>query len=309
MPDRETPKSLSLARRIRDAIGGLSRAERRVARALYASNFEAALWPVAALAESAGVSAPSVLRFTAALGFVSYPDFQAEAKAQLADRVESPATLYERAMIRTREARLDALSASISKCVDATLSMIDEGELERVVKHLANPRRNIWTIGGQASSALADMLAVRLFQLRHHVQCLSSKPLGYSMEGQLPFIGPRDVVVAFDFRRYQVSTVNFCGSAHSQGSTVVLITDPWLSPIADIADAVLTIEPDDGWAVDFVTPCLAIIDVLQTSVLARLDTEAVMERMRLCDELASGLIGRPAPWGLRHSKSDEEETA
>jgi DNA-binding MurR/RpiR family transcriptional regulator len=305
MPDCETSRQPRLARRIRDALGGMSRAERRVARALHASNFDAALWPVAALAQSAGVSAPSVLRFTSALGFASYPDFQAEAKAQLADRVESPATLYERAMIRTREARLDALSASIAKCVAATLAMIDEGELERVVKLLANPRRAVYTVGGQASSVFADMLATRLFQLRANVQCLSSKPLGYAMEGQLPFLGRRDVVVAFDFRRYQQSTVNFAAAAHAQGSSVVLVTDTWLSPIADIADCVLTIEPDDGWAVDFLTPCLALIEVIQTSVLARMEAGAVKERLRLCDELASGLIGRPVPQGPQRPKVQE----
>ena len=48
-----------------------------------------------------------------------------------------------------------------------------------------------------------------------------------------------DVVVVFDFRRYQRDVLEFARGAAAQGAEVILVTDIWYSPIAAIADFVV----------------------------------------------------------------------
>ena len=48
----------------------------------------------------------------------------------------------------------------------------------------------------------------------------------------------------FDFRRYELDTFEFARLARERGGRLVLLTDPWLSPIADLADAVLPAQVD-----------------------------------------------------------------
>ena len=47
--------------------------------------------------------------------------------------------------------------------------------------------------------------------------------------------GRKDVLIAFDIRRYQEDVVRFAQEAAKQGVEIVLFTDQWLSPIAAVA--------------------------------------------------------------------------
>ena len=48
-----------------------------------------------------------------------------------------------------------------------------------------------------------------------------------------------DVLVVFDYRRYQADTIESARVAAAQGCAVVVFTDPWLSPAANCARQVL----------------------------------------------------------------------
>ena len=53
-------------------------------------------------------------------------------------------------------------------------------------------------------------------------------------------MGRRDVLVAFDYRRYQQDTVRLAVTAKEQGATLIAFTDPYLSPLSAHADVILT---------------------------------------------------------------------
>eukprot|EP01036_Dinobryon_divergens_P012424 gene12424-16736_t len=73
----------TLAVRIRAELGSLTPTERRAAHVLLSNYPFAGLETVAQFAARAGVSAPSVLRFVARLGFGAYADFQKRLKDEL----------------------------------------------------------------------------------------------------------------------------------------------------------------------------------------------------------------------------------
>lgn len=286
----------------------MSRAERRVVRILHATNFRAGTAAVASLAAQAEVSGPTVIRFTSGLGYASYRSFQEAAEAEYRERVESPATLYQRGRVRSHPPNLDVVSGSILNGVKETFDGIDRAELDRIVKILANERRHICTIGGRGTDVFAQMLAARLYQIRANARAVGAQPLGFSKEDQLAFMGPRDVLVAFDFRRYETSTIFFARAAASRGATVILFTDAWLSPIADFASHVMTIHSDSSSGpYDYWTPCLGLLEVVLELLPSEMNPEAVGERIRLSEQYSRGLLAQEnSPVSKETNEGDRE---
>jgi DNA-binding MurR/RpiR family transcriptional regulator len=81
--------------------------------------------------------------------------------------------------------------------------------------------------GGRVTSVLARYLAGQLQLLRPGVRLLDPERAAPVQE--LIDLRRRDVLVAFDYRRYQADTVQAARTAFERGGTVVLFTDPWLS--------------------------------------------------------------------------------
>lgn len=275
-------------------------------RILHATNFRAGMASVANLAAQADVSGPTVIRFTSELGYPTYRGFQEAAEAQFSERVESPATLYQRGRVRRHVTDLDTVSTSILGCVKKTLAMADRGELEKIVKILANERRHICTLGGRGTDVFAQMLAARLYQIRPNARAIGAQPLGFSREDQLSFMGRRDVVIAFDFRRYEESTIFFAQAAAKHGATIILVTDTWLSPIADFASHVMTVHSDSGGPYDYWTPCLALLETVLEMTLSEMDPDAVGERIRLSEQYSRGLLGDHDAPSLSEPNQGEE---
>lgn len=291
MAARDNLSAGNLAQVLRRSLKVMSRAERRIARALFLSNFEAGLMSVANLAAMADVSGPTVIRFTTSLGYPSYKDFQDSAVRQHNESIESPATLYERLTQSPARPTTEEVVGSVLSRTQSTLEMIDFDEFEKIARILGDRRRNLYTIGGQSTVFFADLLAARLFQVRPSVQSIHSHSAGFSREDLLPFIGNRDVLFAFDFRRYQKSTIEFSRIAAEQDATVILMTDMWLSPIADFASQVLVVDSETNGPYDFLTPCMALLDTLQEAVLANSDFDEVRKRIHLCEKYPRGLVG------------------
>ena len=80
----------SIAERVRASVVALTAQERKAAQVLLTNYPTAGLAPVAEFAERARVSAPTVLRFVAKLGFLGYPDFQRQLREELEAQLASP---------------------------------------------------------------------------------------------------------------------------------------------------------------------------------------------------------------------------
>mgnify|MGYP002759355980 FL=1 len=87
-----TEHSESVAARTSAALAGLSRAERRVGRALLADYPSAGLSSAARLAERAEVSPPTVLRFAQSLGYDGFAGLQVALRAELTQQSSGPLT-------------------------------------------------------------------------------------------------------------------------------------------------------------------------------------------------------------------------
>jgi len=233
----------SVADLITERLDQLRPAERRVARALLADYPSSGLRTVASLAEDAGVSAPSVVRFSVSLGFGSFRALQAALRDELRSNNQGPLAKMPWSVTPGSESELLLSRAGtlVNRAMDS-LAAVPPTELESAIELLATPARPLVVFGGRFSGILARHLVTNLEQLRDRVR-LMLDPFGTDM-AQLVDLNPKTVCVLFDFHRYQSSAIRFAELARLRGATIILVTDEKLSPAAAFADIVLPITVD-----------------------------------------------------------------
>jgi DNA-binding MurR/RpiR family transcriptional regulator len=289
----------SVAERLRRASSGFAPAERRVVRALLTEYPLTGLEPLAVVAGRAGTSGPTVLRVVGKLGFAGYPDFQRALRAELAVRWSTPLDVMPRepatGLVGTvREAIRTSVAADLDR-------LAGEPDTDAAAALLTDARHAVWAVGGRFSAVLAEYLVLHLQVLRKGVHRVPGDPGG--RHTSLLDVARRDVVVAFDYRRYQRDTVEFGRRAAVQGARLVLFTDHLLSPLAGDADVVLVTTIDTGSPFSVMSPALAAVETVLVSVVDRLGG-APHARMERYDELSTEVLPARAPGGGPDVDSD-----
>src|SRR5713226_1192707 len=214
---------------VRHHLASLSPAERKLARVLLASYPIAGLESVARFAERAGVSPPTVTRFITKLGFKGYPEFQEVLRHEVQARLSSPLERYrDEQPGRGADSLLTDSLEVARRNLQATVAQLSHHDFEEAVELLADVRRRVLVLGGRVSAQLERYLAGQLHLLRPGIAMVDAERS--SPAQQLIDLRKGDLLVVFDYRRYQADTIESARIASTQGCNVVLFTDPWLSP-------------------------------------------------------------------------------
>jgi DNA-binding MurR/RpiR family transcriptional regulator len=261
-----THTSETIGEEVRERLGQMTPAERRVARALLAMYPTAGLESLPQLAESAGVTGPTVLRFVRKVGFDGYPDFQRSLRREVQARSEGLPSLYvSRAGVRDDDVLRESQEA-FGRALDATLASRSlEDELTDVAALLGDPRRDLWFVGGRFSHLAASYLALQLRMLRPGCTIVGEEPSRRILDTME--IARRDVLCVFDYRRYQEDTIAAARLAGERGAEVVVFTDPWLSPAAEHARHVLISHVDSASPFDSLLGAFALTEVIAAKVV------------------------------------------
>lgn len=274
---------VTVQRRVQDSMDELSAGERKVARTLLSTYPAAGLESAADLAKRSNVSTPTVLRFVTRLGYQGYPDFQRVLIREVHERMGSPLAQYdEQEARRGGQQFLPYVSSTFVTTVKETFDNVPRHDFLRAVELLADSRRQIRLVGGRFSHVLADYLAAHLHIMRNDVVCLSGGDM--SRAGALLDASRRDVFVVFDYRRYQRATIELATAAAAAGASVILLTDQYLSPIADVAEAVLPARVEAPSPFDSLVPAMALVESLVAGVSEKRG-EATRKRVRRLEEL------------------------
>lgn len=260
--------SLGVSERVRRSLGELSKAERKVARTLLSGPPTIGLESVSQLAALAEVSGPTVSRFVARLGFDNYAAFQQALRDDLSARVLSPVEVYRSRHEASGHTPLRLAGAALADAVTGTLAQLSPPDFERAVSLLADERHRVLVTGGWTSHLLAALLTSLVRPFRSGVLHVPS--LAAERATTLADLVRGDTVVLFDYRRYELDTFEFARLARDRGARLVLLTDPWLSPIADLADAVLPAQVDGPSPFESLTPTVALVETLATDVARQL---------------------------------------
>jgi len=272
----------TVADRTTEALPALSRAERQVGRVLLADYPSAGLSTAAGLAQEARVSPPTVLRFAQSLGFSGFPDLQRALREELRLRSSGPINRMEDGASPGGSARdtvLHFARAQSDRAVES-LGRIPESSYQAAVDALADPGKRIVLAGGRFSYLVAYHLGLHLEQLRPGVRMIND-PEGRDL-GTVLDLSRRDVVVLFDFHRYQRSAQDLAAAAQRRGATLVLITDSLACPIAPRADVVLDVASDAGQTFQSMSAAFLLTEQLLTLVVDRVG-EPARTRLALWD--------------------------
>lgn len=271
--------------RLRDGLAGFPATERRVAHRILADYPVAGLQSASDLARDTGVSAPTVLRLVARIGFASYPDFQRVMREELTAQLSSPLNKSPPKSRRVGAPGTPWLQSFVAKIEDnivETFRHLPAAEFEQTAALLADRRKQLHVIGGRFTDALAHYLSVQLRIVRPGVNHLRDQEANWY--DQVLDMGKRDVLVIFDIRRYQASLLRLAQAASRRQVSVVLITDQWLSPISRTATHVLParIEAPSVW--DSSVALMALAEAL-LSEATRLQWDDGQKRMRALETM------------------------
>jgi DNA-binding MurR/RpiR family transcriptional regulator len=289
---------------VRAQLSTLPRAEMMVARALLANYPAAALDTVARLAAEAGVSAPTVLRLVERIGFDGYAPLQEALRHELYERSLAPVEQFSD--YAAEEDPLMRSRAVFGKGIAETFESMNPADFHVAVALLSAARNRVFATGGRFSSILAKNLILELEVLRPNTSYLTVE----DRTTMLADITSHDAIMIVDVRRYQQSTIEFGREAKARGAKIILLTDRWMSPLSEHADAVLTCSLDAPHPLDSMVPAMAVTEALLAGVVDALG-DAPVERMRRYDA-AWDSLGFSNHYGSRFeatldpSREDEE---
>jgi DNA-binding MurR/RpiR family transcriptional regulator len=156
--------------------------------------------------------------------------------------------------------------------VDRTLTAVTAKAFERAVALLADRRRPIRVVAGDAEAGVGAMLAAALALVREDVVQVGGSDVAVAR--QLAGVGRETVVVAIDLRRYERWVVEHVTRAVEAGATLVAVTDGPLSPLAALASVSFAVSAEGAGPFDSHVGTLALANALVTGVAGRLRRSA-----------------------------------
>lgn len=255
---------VSVEAQIHEAMGRLTNAEKRAARALISNYPTLGLAPVAEFAHDAGASAATVLRFIAQLGFESYPDFQRRLREELEERIKSPLQKASPRLESGKEQFLPRFANKLVENINETVARLPASEFSGLCAMLAAGRGGCHIAGGRFTGPIAAYLTAHLRIVRPDVRLLDSRPA--TRHDELLDVKPNDVAIIFDIRRYDDDLTQLAQLLKTRRARIALITDEWISPAARYAKFVIPCSVDVGHTWDSSAALFAIAEAMISRV-------------------------------------------
>ncbi|MFE3455272.1 MurR/RpiR family transcriptional regulator [Nonomuraea sp. NPDC059194] len=225
--------------RVETELPGLPEALRRVGEVILGDPAEAARSTIIALAERAGSSPATVTRFCRAFGFSGY----AELRVALATETGRAAQAGWGAGVGQDigpddplDAAVEVMAAADARLIQDTAAQLDLAAVGRVADAIVSARR-VLLVGVSTSGAVATMFEGRLRRIG--VPCWSSGDAHVSLS-DAALLGRGDVAIGISHRGRTREVTEALAEARTHGAVCVAVTSFARSPLAELADLVLT---------------------------------------------------------------------
>jgi DNA-binding MurR/RpiR family transcriptional regulator len=225
---------------IRALMPVLAPAERRVAQRVLDAPGAAAASTITTLALDCGTSEATVVRFCRAVGFSGYRDLRLALATELG-RVEGGAGSARTVSSDIHpgddlDEVVEKIAFADARAVEETAQQLDLDALHLVIEALVSARRiDIYGVGASAfvgldlQQKLHRIGRVAFAWVDPHVALTSAA-----------LLGPEDVAVGISHSGATLDTLDALAEARAHGVTTIAVTNFPRSPLASIADHVLT---------------------------------------------------------------------
>jgi DNA-binding MurR/RpiR family transcriptional regulator len=227
-----------VAGRIAAAYHDLTAGERRLADEVLAAAGELAGLTAAELADRAGVSAATAVRFFRRLGFPNYAAVRRAARHPGGWSAAWGSPLAELADARRGRGDEDfaAAAARDMQNLAETAAALAPAAIAAAVALVGEARR-VWIIGFRNSAALAAYAAGLLTHVRADIRLLP-RP-GQTLAEDLVDLSPGDALVVLGFRRRLTTLGAILATARAAGVRTLLVADMTAAGDAEHADVTL----------------------------------------------------------------------
>ncbi|SDT24133.1 MurR/RpiR family transcriptional regulator [Actinoplanes derwentensis] len=223
--------------RARGLLPSLSPAEQRVARVIIEEAATASRLTITDLAERAGSSETTVIRFCRAMGFAGYSELRLTLAAESGRRDDTTEAIGSDISPGDDLAEVvKKIAFADARAVEETASQIDIAVLGQVVELLAEARRvDIYGVG--ASAFVATDFQHKLHRIGRVAFAWSDTHVAMSSAALLD---ERDVAFGISHTGTTSDTIDAFTEAKRHGARTVALTNFPRSPITTLADLVLT---------------------------------------------------------------------
>ena len=225
----------TVAEQLRANADSLTRSERQLSDVILQNYPVSGLGTITTLAHAADVSTPTVARLVQKLGFKGFAEFQLALRRELDEKISSPLTKREKWVDNAPDEHiLNRFTKAVIDNIGQSLAEVDADEFDQACDEISDPQRQVFVVGGRITRTLADYFFLHLQVIRERVTHVASNSNAWPH--YLLDVNPGDVIVIFDIRRYENSTLRLAEMARERNARLILFTDQWTSPVAALAD-------------------------------------------------------------------------
>ncbi|MFV0519445.1 MAG: MurR/RpiR family transcriptional regulator [Lachnospirales bacterium] len=269
---------------IASKMPSLSKKQKRIGLTIMEHYDKAVFLTAAALGDLAGVSESTVVRFAMEIGYEGYPEFH----RALEDLVKRELTPEQRMSATAR--KLDKSESHILRKVmeidrnrlEKNMLELDTDTFDVVVDKILKAEK-IYVLGSRSSTSIASFFGFYLGLMRSNVQMIEFTNTRENFENLLN-VKENEICIVFSFPRYFNRTITTVKHIKSLGCEIVAITDAKISPVAMMADYVLTSPTEMMSIVDSLSAPLSLVNALLVAISLQ-DKENVINRFNYLEEL------------------------
>lgn len=248
-----------------------SKGQRRISHYILEAYDKAAFMTAHRLGQTVGVSESTVVRFAVDLGFDGYPSMQKAMQEMVLNRLTSVQRIE---VANNRLGDQDVVSMVVHADMEKlrqTEEILSREAFQAAVNAILRAKR-IYILGVRSVAPLANFLGYYLDYMFNNVHVVSGFGTGEMFE-KIVGVNAEDVVIAFSFPRYSVSTTKGAKYCRSNGATVIGITDSALSPLGQCSDHVLIAKSDMVSLVDSLVAPLSVVNAIVVAAAAKREKE------------------------------------
>ncbi|GAA0945489.1 MurR/RpiR family transcriptional regulator [Nonomuraea longicatena] len=226
-------------RRVETELPSLPEALRRVGEVILDDPAEAARSTIITLAERAGSSPATVTRFCRAFGFSGYAELRVALATEMGRAAQAgwgAGVGHEIGPDDPIESAIQVMAQEDARILQDTAAQLDPAIVTEVAEAIVAARR-VLLVGVSTSANVASMLEGRLRRIGIPVWSTGDPHVALA---DAALLAEGDVAVGISHRGRTREVMETLVEASGHGATAVAVTSSARSPLADLADLVLT---------------------------------------------------------------------
>jgi len=274
----ETTSVEKLMQQIADEYESLIRQLKVIAKYIERHRASLMLERISDIAAECDVQPSAIVRFAQRFGFSGFSEMQDVFRQAYTEQTNASPNYQQRIrkLIASRDNKLNIgdmarefVHASRTG-LDELAAGLDDAQLEAAVT-LLQKADNIYVVGVRRAFPIASYIAYALQNTNKRVHLVSG--LGGMYRQQMRSVRERDVVIAISFAPYGKETQYCARVGHHQRAKLLVITDSKLSPLARIADALLTVNEGSAFAFRSLTSTICLCQALFIALAYKLELD------------------------------------